>query len=235
MFRGGLIPHQQGSCLVPRAGICLLKDETIFFPVDSAEFRTHEIPFDRIFKTFAIIASKLPLSEKMVLQGSWGRLRDSLESFPRRRLSLRKMNLTDLPKQVLNDPSPIFNPQDVLEGSTISGDLYDEDIDEGSLEEIHEDMDICVYSDVTAGRPWVGRVCQMLPGSKFTIQWFSRRTGRGQIFKAMTKEDGSPYLSELDLASIMFWEMSEDRREDSFKLAPFWLEAIRLEYEKLDK
>ena len=94
VFRGGLIPHQQGSCLVPRAGICLLKDETIFFPVDSAEFRTHEIPFDRIFKTVAILASKLQLSEKMVLQASWGGLRDSLESFPRRRSSLRKMNLT---------------------------------------------------------------------------------------------------------------------------------------------
>lgn len=74
----------------------------------------------------------------------------------------------------------------------------------------------------------------MLPGSKFTIQWFSRRTGRGQIFKAMMKEDGSPFLSEIELASIMFWEMSEDRREDSFKLAPFWLEAIRNEYCKLD-
>ena len=196
---------------------------------------THAIPFDRIFKTVGILTSRLPLNEKMVIQGSWDRLRDSLESFPRKRMSLRKMNLMDLPKQAVDDPSPsISNSRDTQEGSTISGDLYDEAIDEGSLEEIQEDMDVCVYSDSTAGRPWVGRVRQMLPGSKFTIQWFSRRTGRGQIFKAMMKEDGSPFLSEIELASIMFWEMSEDRREDSFKLAPFWLEAIRNEYCKLD-
>ena len=233
-FRAKKLPQDRD--LVPRAGIRLLKDDTLFFPIDSAEFRTHEIPFDRIFKTVGILTSRLPLNEKMVIQGSWDRLRDSLESFPRKRMSLRKMNLMNLPKQAVNDPSPsISNSRDAQEGSTISGDLYDESIDEGSLEEIQEDMDVCVYSDSTAGRPWVGRVRQMLPGSKFTIQWFSRRTGRGQIFKAMTKEDGSPYLSELDLASIMFWEMSEDRREDSFKLAPFWLEAIRLEYGKLDQ
>ena len=31
----------------------------------------------------------------------------------------------------------------------------------------------------------------------------------------------------------MFWEMTEDRSEDSFKLALFWLEAIIVEYEEL--
>ena len=58
-------------------------------------------------------------------------------------MSLRKMNLMDLPKQAMNDPTPpISHPQDAHEGSTISGDLYDEAIDEGSLEEIHEYMDV---------------------------------------------------------------------------------------------
>ena len=58
------------------------------------------------------------------------------------------MNLMDLPKPAVDDPSPsISNSRDTQEGSTISGDLYDEAIDEGSLEEIQEDMDVCVYSD----------------------------------------------------------------------------------------
>ena len=48
----------------------------------------------------------------------------------------------------------------------------------------------------------------MLPGRKFTIQWFSRRSGRGQVFKAMTRADGSLYLSEVELDSITLWEMT---------------------------
>ena len=233
-FRAKKLPQESES--VPRAGIRLLKEETLFYPVESAEFRTHDIPFDRIMKAVNILTSKLPLDEKMNIQSSWDRLRDSLEAVPRRRTMLRKMNLNELPKQVKKSipiTPPFLTASD--DGNTISGDLYDENIDEGSLEEIIEDMDVCIYSDITAGRPWVGRVRQMLPGRKFTVQWFSRRSGRGQVFKAMNREDGSPFLSEVELDSIMFWEMSEDRREDSFKLASFWLETIRLEYEKLDK
>ena len=123
-----------------------------------------------------ILTSKLLLDEKMSIQSSWERLRDSLEAVPRRRMMLRKMNLNDLPKQVENDlpiTPPFLTVADV--GNKISGDLYDENIEDGSFEEIREDMDVCVYSDITSGRPWVGRVRQMLPGRKFTLQWFSRR------------------------------------------------------------
>ena len=232
-FRAKKLP--QDSELEPRAGIRLLKDDTQFFPVDPADFRTHEIPFDRIFKAVTIVTSKLSLNEKMRIQSSWDRLRDCLEAAPRRMSLLRKMILTDLPKQAQNDlpvaPAFLRDKEDV---NTISGDLYDENIDEGSLEEIHEDMDVCVYTDLTAGRPWVGRVRQILPGRKFHIQWFIRKSGRGQIFTAMTNEDGTPNLSELELGTIMFWEMTENRKADSFKLSQFWLETIRMEYEKLD-
>ena len=107
-------------------------------------------------------------------------------------------------------------------------------MEEGSLEEIHEDLDVCVYSDITVARPWVGRVKQMLPGRKFVIQWFGRKSGRGKTFTALLGEDGNPSLSELDMASIMFWGMSENRLENSFTLSQSWLETIRLDYEKLD-
>ena len=66
------------------------------------------------------------------------------------------------------------------------------------------------------------------------IHWFGRRSGRGGVFKALTANDGSPQLTELELSTIMFWGFSENRCEDSFKLSPFWLETIRVEYERLD-
>ena len=192
-FRAKQLP--QDKEFVPRAGIRLLKEDTMFLEVEPAEFRTHEIPFDRIFKSVSIITSKVPQSERIVIQSSWDRLRDSLEAFPRRITTLKKMNLNLLPKQSMVVLPSISSTLTVFEqeGSTISGDLYDERIEDGSLEEIEEDVDVCIYSDVAAGRPWVGRVKQMLPGGKCVIQWFNRRSGRGQIFKAMVKEDISDW------------------------------------------
>ena len=235
-FRAKRLPQDSEIELEPRAGLRLLKENTLFCPVDAAEFRTNEIPFDRIFKTVSIITSRLALLEKMKIQGSWDRLRDDLEAFPGRRGTLRKMILTDLPKQGRNDPPAIPDfLLDADDGNALSGHLHDESIEEGSLDEVCEDMDVCVYTDGSKGRPWVGRVKQMLPGGKFVIHWFVRKSGRGEIFTALNNANGTPSLTELELDTIMFWAMTEKRRQDSFVIAPFWMETMRLEYLKLDK
>ena len=54
------------------------------------------------------------------------------------------------------------------------------------------------------------------------------------MFQSMMDDSGSPVVSVIDLDSVMFWQMSEKRTEESFTLAPFWLETVRIEYEKLD-
>ena len=51
----------------------------------------------------------------------------------------------------------------------------------------------------------------------------------------MTNFDGSPFLTEQDFDSIMFWDMSEKKKETSFDIANFWLLCFKNEYEKLDK
>ena len=233
-FRAKRLPQYSDTELEPRAGIRLLKENTQFYPVGPADFRTAEIPFDRISKTVSIITSKMPLLEKMKVQESWDRLREKLESFPGRKV-LKKMKLTELPKQavtVLPDvPEFLLDADD---GNVISGDLCEESVGEGSLEEICEDTDVCVYTEATKGRPWVGRVREMLPGGKFVIHWFERKSGRGSLFTALSNPDGTPNLGKLDLSVIMFWAFTESRRQDSFTIAPFWLETIRREYVQLD-
>ena len=74
----------------------------------------------------------------------------------------------------------------------------------------------------------------MLPGQKFVIHWYSR-SGRGKTFTAMKGDDGSPNLSELSLETIMFWEFTEYRKEDSFVVSNFWMENMKVEYAKIDK
>ena len=234
-FRAKRLPQDNDVELEPRAGLRLLKENVQFYPVESAEFRTDELPFDRIFKTVSIITSKLPLLDKMTVQGSWDRLRKKIESFPGRRRLLRKMKLTELPKQTIADPPEIPEfLRDSEEGNAISGDVHEESFEEGDREEILEDTDVCVYTETSKGRPWVGRVKQMLPGSKFVIHWYGRKSGRGDVFTALLNPNGTASLGELELSTVMFWAFTEKRREDSFSIAPFWMETLRLEYEKLD-
>ena len=54
------------------------------------------------------------------------------------------------------------------------------------------------------------------------------------MFSALSNPDGSPSLAEQEKGTVMFWMMSENRREDSFTLSQYWLETIQLEYLELD-
>ena len=174
----------------------------------------------------------------MLIHSSWDNLRHTLESLPGKQDNLRKMNLDILPTQevdvtmaAIDDDS--YERIDV--NKMLTGNLCPELIEDGDLDEdIEEGTDVVVYTEVTRKRPWVGRVSELLPNKKFIIHWYQRRSGRGNTFNAMKNFDGSPYLTEQDFQSIMFWEMSEKRTKDSFNLSNFWLVAIRQEYEKLD-
>ena len=85
MLRGKKLP--QDTELVPRSGIRVIKDEIDFEPVGSAEFRTENLKFDEIMRGIHIFTAKLSLQERMVITSSWDRLRDHLESLPRRKES----------------------------------------------------------------------------------------------------------------------------------------------------
>ena len=94
--------------------------------------------------------------------------------------------------------------------------------------------DVCVYTSDITSRPWVGRVTKLLEGEKFEIVWFTRKRGRGGTFHMMKDQQGKQVKSVLDLNSVMFWHMSENRSDESFTLSSYWLEAIRVEYQELD-
>ena len=236
-FRGKFLPQLPDSELVPRPGIRLIKENTTFEePVGAAEFRVEEIKFHDIFKLIQKQTSKLPLEEKMKIISSWENLKKTLQSLPGKINTLKKMKLEELPKQIVNDIVPI---PDYLKDATLSvdkqlaGDVYEEEPVEGDLSEVSPGTDVCVYTENTKGRPWVGRVIEILDKKRFTINWFIR-LGRSLVFQAMTEADGSPSVSTIELDSIMFWEMSVKRTEDKFTLPCFWLETIKMEYTKLD-
>ena len=236
-FRGKLLPQLPDTELYPRSGIRLVKENTTFEPVGVADFRVSDIKFDDIFKGLNRFSAKLPLEKKMQVMSSWENLRRLLESLPNTQNNFSKLKLEDLPKQrIVNEvqiPDYLKDRIDAVE-NTLTGELYPEEAGEGNLAEIDSGTDVVVYTDEVGTRPWVGRVTQLLAGQKFEIHWFRRKSGRGSTFHAMKNQLGHPALSVLDLQSIMFWHMSEKRTEESFSLSPYWIEAIRNEYENLD-
>ena len=109
----------------------------MFTPVGSANFRTHEIPFDMILKTVRLMASKLPPSEGKALLEEWDKLRDQLENIERRQEFLPKLDIRNLPVQgVIELPALADHLLEPLESPVIRGNVCDEVYEEGRVDEI---------------------------------------------------------------------------------------------------
>ena len=234
-LRGKKLP--QHTLLVPRAGIRLLREGHGNGPVNPADFRVDKIKWDEIYKGLNIFWSKLNLEKKMSSQAIWDRLREKLEALPRKSGNLEKMVLTDFPEQTTDVPTVPNLLRVVEETPPLTGDLYPEEICDGHIEdEAAVDMDVCIYTQEKAGRPWVGRILEVLENKRFKLQWFVRKTCRSKVFTALTNSDGSPCIAELEFGMVMFWMMSEpqSRTANSFALSPYWLETIDREYAVID-
>ena len=233
-FRGKLYP--QDSEYGPPTGIQLIRDGVEFSAVGPTEFRIEKLELDRVFKSLHGYLSTFPLQERIRVSSSWDALRKTLDSLPGRKDSLLKMKIAELPRQPteLTPELPEHFAQFVNDSEVpeLRGETFPEVISEGDFNaEIVVGADVVVYTKSKSNRPWVGRVVRILPGQKFTVHWYQRRS-RGNTFYALVKSDGSPVLSEQSNEVVMFWHISEagTRTEDSFQLSYYWLEKIHLNY-----
>ena len=176
----------QDSELVPRAGIRLLKSNHENAAVGPAEFRIEKIEWDKIFKGLSIFLSKLPLERKMQIQTKWDCLRTKLEGLPQRSENFEKMMICNLPKQtedIVTIPEHLIRPNEMQE---LRGELCPEEIIEGQIEdEVVEGIDVCIYTEEIRGRPWVGRIVEVLRNRRFKLQWYVRKTSRSKVFTAL--------------------------------------------------
>ena len=230
--------YPQDVQMVPRAGIRIIQEDIEFVPVGIAEYRVEIIKFDEIWRGIQVYLSKQPASVRIEVMTSWDRLRERIEALPRRGDNFPKMKLSDFPIQqaeVYQAPEYLLQDPEDGDGCELTGDKYPETVDEGDIEsEIAVGMDVCIFTDEKRGRPWVGRVIQILEGGRFIIHWYIRKSGRGNTFTASFEANGSRSVTELETGTVMFWSMSENRTKNSFSLSLFWLENIRREYSRLE-
>ena len=224
--------------LVPRAGIRLLVEGHPYGPVGVADFRIDKLNFDQVMKGIRIYTTNLPLSERMRIESSWDRLRETLDNLPRKSLNYGPMLIGNLPSQ---RPVNVAVPPSLSKSTDtppIRGELYPEEPVEGEIgEEACVDLDVCVYTKEIESRPWVGRIVKILQDKKFLLQWYKRKSIRSSVFCAMVNKDGSPNITELDNQMVMFWNVSEpqSRKSDCFSISPHLLKTIMQEYKEMDE
>ena len=197
-YRAKKYPQDSETSFVPRPGILLLEDDVDFPPVGTADSRTSDIKIDAIDKTVDMMVSVLPLDERMKVKTSWGQLRDNMERQEKQGPRLPKMEISSFPKLSKKALPPLLEClQEPANEGAIKGRLAEDDAEEGGIEELSAGVDVAVYTSTKSGRPWVGRIVEMLEDDQFRIHWY-RRKGRGKQFVAMVMEDGAPVTDVLD-------------------------------------
>ena len=214
-----------------------MKATTELEPIPVADFRIESLQLDKLMRSLQSYFNTFPLPARMTVVSSWEALKKALESLPNLRDGMPRMNLLSLGKQNAPEDSQGDDDDDIEPNRPqITGDFHEENVDEGDLEqEIAIGMDVCVFTRTKIGRPWVGRVVTIISKEEFEIQWYEKDLNfRNGTYKAMNLDNGSPYLSEQRMESVMFWSFTESRSDLSFIISPYWQACLRREYIKLD-
>ena len=214
----------------PESGIKLLKDDPDFGPVGPAAFRFESLELDEFeaslrTKYFPTLQAQI----RLTVTESWGRLRRRFEGMERKKNTLPKMKLEELPK---SGQQPVdvfeFHEEEVVRNRReVSGELYPETNGDVKVGE-----DIAVYTTEKAGRPWVGRVKQVTE-KEVVIHWFARKNKKF-TYDELNNRDGSPQTDKIFRDSIIYRCVSSVSKETSFQITPTWLEKITKEYERMD-
>ena len=93
------------------------------------------------------MTARLPLSERMSVETSWDQLRARLERHQRQRHLFPQMDITKFPEQSPAELPPLMDSLiEPLDEAVIVGNLADEVLEEGSVEEIAAGVDVVVYT-----------------------------------------------------------------------------------------
>ena len=221
----------------PVMGIQLLKPGISLTPVLPADFRIESLYLDKLLRGLQPYFNTLSLERQMYVVTSWGALKKTLESLPLKVDSMRRMDLSRLPRQDNQEPVTGGDIDEEENGRQIRGTFFEDQVDDGDLEEeMAVDLDVCVYTKSKIKRPWVGRVTAVVDRESFVMNWFEKEAGdKGGKYIAMKNEDGSLYVTELDVSSVMFWAFTESRGEESFVISAYWQDCLRRKYREMDE
>ena len=237
VFRGKKYPFNVEW--TPESGIMLLKSNVDFVPVEASDFRIETLCIDKVFSDlYTKFFPTLETNERKMAEASWERLRTVLENLPKQQRNLAPMKILSFPKQFAPQPAVVpqyLDPYLNCETPELIGQICNVEPTESQFQaDIQSGMDIAVYTESKKDRPWLGRVLDIQEGGKtFQVQWFKRK-GKGSTFQALTNKDGTRYTSLLASNTVMLWEFTDKKTDDSFEVSKEWLEKIFEQYQSHD-
>ena len=238
VFRGK--KYSQDKEWVPEAGIKLLKDGFECSPVPASDFRLESLNLDKVYSDlYSKFFPTLQKQERQEAEASWERLRTVLENLPRKQKNLPPLRLSIFPKQ---NPDVQLVVPDYLEqcmGEDIPdlvGEHCNVETSVGQFEtDIRPSMDVAVYTCSVKERPWLGRALEVKDdGVSFEVQWFKKK-GRSLTYEALYNKDGSKYTSVILLETVMMWEFSDRKTDQTFDISKAWYGKIMEEYASHDE
>ena len=218
----------------PICGIQLLKVVGGLHPIKASEFRIESLNLDKLLRGLQPFFATFDLETRMQVVSRWEALKKTLEALPVKRDSLPRMDLMKFPKQAQVRSSIVEVEENYRE---VQGTFCKSVVEEGDLEkDLCTGMDVCVYTSMKQKRPWVGRVTKVKGKQSFEINWYQKdKASKCGKYDSMTHDDGSVYVSELNVSSVMFWAFTERREATSFIITPYWQDCLMKEYGKIDR
>jgi hypothetical protein len=212
-----------------------LKDGFECSPVPASDFRVESLNLDKVFSDlYTKYLPTLDMQERKEAEVSWERLRTVLENLPKKQNNLPPLRLSSFPRQKSAAPVvvPEYLEQFMIEDTPeLVGELCILEPSDGQFEtDIRPGMDVAVYTRSVKDRPWLGRVVNVQEdGVSFEVQWFKKK-GRTLTFQASHNKNGTRYTSVLALETVMLWEFSVNKTDETFDISKEWLEKITDEY-----
>ena len=232
--------YSQLSEWSPESGIKLLKEGFEDSPVPASEFRVESLNLEKVYSDlYSKYFPTLSTEDRKKAEKSWENLRTILENLPKKRMNLPHMRLSSLPRQKQVAPAKVpdfLEPCLNEEIPELIGEHCVYEPSDGQFDvDIRPGMDVAVYTQSVKDRPWLGRVQSIQErGARFEIQWFKKKA-RTLTFQAMFNKDGTKMTSVLPSETVMMWEFSSNKSEDSFNISKDWTEKINRQYESHDK
>ena len=108
------------------------------------------------------------------------------------------MDIRQFPKiQLKEDLPPLADCLlENLDEPCITGNIRDEAVEEGTVDEVVEGTDLILYTATKSKRPFAGRVVEVLPNDEVLLQWYVRK-GKRRVFEALFNCDGSPSVQNV--------------------------------------
>ena len=227
-------------------GVKLLKSLPSYSELKVAQFREdssyREILHSVTKKYFPSLDVKFPGTEVDKIKENWKeRINNLLAS---RTDDFQPFNFNSLKPQ-----APRRENETVIENihrsassreSALTATFYPHVTSSFSAEDLKEGDSVVFYTAVKGTRPWVGLFLGMLEDeegvSLVKVEWLRRE--RKQFFLYLT-DDGSPYLSKLELETIMFTNVTHNlsptgERSGPYEIDPDTLKEIKLAYSERD-